>query len=1382
MNEKLALLQSISAYVPGFIAGQVIADPYTSLAGREERMDAAVLFADVSGFTAMSESLARMGKEGAEELTRVLNDYFTTMIDLVQNYGGQVTKFGGDAITCAFVSQRAGESVNARMELWRACACALAMQEKMAEFRAVETRGGVFELRMKIGISKGPVLFLSVGDPQKGLEYVLAGRPLDRMAEAEHHAAAGEVMVDGECIRGDWKELGIIVGEGREGFLLMRQGDKETERQGEKSRDFSLSPPLPLSLSQEIDWSVLDEESAEQAIAQLTPYLPPTIYERIVEGQEQFLGEQRRVVSLFVNFFGLDYDADPRAGQKLQRYFTAMQEIIHRYGGRLNRVITGDKGNLLHLIFGAPVTREDNEARAVGCALAMQRRAVESDELSFIADQRIGVASGPVFAGNVGSKRRREYTVMGDVVNLSARLMQAAGMGEILLEQRTARQVEKEFICEELAPITVKGKREPVSVSRAVGVRTEAKVWGSEEARARRRESPIVGRKGELARTAEVIERAAAGRGQLLAISGEAGVGKSRLLEEVIALAREKACPERRPEHVEGLGRRGMYGLGGDCLSHGSQSPYLPWIDFFNAFFGLSEEEKYAQKMRRIEQRMAEADPALEDWAPLMGQLLGLPAPDNELTGSLDAQLRKQRTFDITLNLLRHQAQHVPLFLIVFEDTHWIDAISLEMLNHVARNIADYRILLVALYRPTIEMEEWRRYDYYNRIELVDLAAKDALKLVQFKLGLERVPGPLQEQVLRGESRVNPFFVEEVLNSLVDRGYLAPKAEGKGYALAGDLTQVEIPDSIQALVMSRIDRLDESSKLTVKVASVIGRTFKYQTLGWIYPVKIAAEKLLDNLERLNSLDLTPLDRPEPEWEYIFKHVTTQEVAYESLLYAQRRTLHHRVGEYLEQAYADSVEEYYELLAHHYYQSEDREKSWDYLIQAGDKAREKYANEAAIAHYTQVLSMDVDREDVHLVYESLGDVYRLIGQYEQALENYQEALEHHPTITRVAEMQRKIAKTWELQGQYDKAVHYLNQARTALGEKREIPELARIYSDMGWLAMRRGNYEEALQLCAQGLNVVKNLPYDEKSHRVKAMLQYTLGTTYQRRGNYPQAILHFQTYIEMQESIGDLPRISGAYNNLASVYWSQSDYDLAAQYLRKSLEISQKIGDTYGTAMCYNNLGVVSYTLEDYPHAIEHYKKSLEIRREIGDSKGIADVYGNLGEVHHSLENYQQALHYLQEAVELFTEIGDKRALSNGYKLLAEVELKLGDTNEALVHCQQSLELAQEIGNREYEGVAYRVLGQIHRAADRPEEARQHLQTSVEILSAVGSKLELGKSYYELGITLSAMGLDARRAGRERLQDAVRMFEELGVEGELEKARAAMRQLTMNNEQ
>jgi len=1437
-QEKQALLHAISAYVPALVARRAIAAPRASTAWQEEWLTAALLFADVSGFTAMSERLARLGKQGAEELTRILNAYFTAMIDLVHSYGGQVIKFGGDALTCAFANPRVGkwqpktapslQVYDLQAEVLRACACALAMQERMsrfaslhsgiAAFQAVQTMDQPFELRMKIGISAGSVLSVTVGEPREGLEYVLAGRTLDRMALAEHHAAAGEVLVDRACLAGpggSWEKLGIVVGQQREGFLPL-MGLAQPVEQAVVDNVRSEAPSLEASIRE-----TLDDTAAERAISRLAPYLPPTVYEQIVEGQLQFMGEHRRVVSLFVNFLGLDYDGDLKAGWKLQRYFTAMQEIIHRYGGRLNRVITGDKGSLLHLIFGAPVAHEDDEKRALGCALELQHCALSSETLPFITDQRIGIASGYVFAGAVGSQRRREYTVMGDVVNLSARLMQLAGSGEILLDRHTAHNA---FVCDELPPVRVKGKQQPIPVCRLVGVRAETKVWTSTQSRPVRRGPPIVGRERELAQIEEVIDHVTQGHGQLLVISGEAGTGKSRLLEELIALAYEKSP--------------GMAGLGGDCLAYGSQSPYLPWIDVFTAFFELNAEgeggqadlhDRTAQRLDRIGQRMIEADPALGDWAPLMAQMMGLPLPDNELTASLDAQLRKQRTFDIALALLRHQAQQVPLLLIVFEDVHWIDAISLELLNYIARNLAGHRILLVALHRPTIQLPEWARQDHYNRIELVDLPAEDALKLIRCRLGMAQVPAPLRECVLRGEQRVNPFFTEEVLASLIDRGYLVPKhdgdpfsleghsdgtppsleghsdgtpssleghsdgtpsslkghsdgtpsslkghSDGTGYNLRGDLSEVEIPDSVQALVMSRIDRLDESARLTIKVASVIGRTFQYRTLLGIYPVEITPERLRRNLERLSRLDLTPLDRPAPEWSYIFKHVTTQEVAYENLLYAHRRELHHRVGEYLEQVHAGGLQEVIELLAHHFYLSGDREKSWGYLIQAGDKAKARYANLAAIAYYDQALSQKGSgeaTEDTAQTCESLGDVCRLVGQYDKALHSYRSALERQPPSTaQAAEVWRKIAKTLELQGCYDEAARHLDVAREALGDRPPTPELARIYSDTGWVAMRRGDYAGALQAVTAGLDVAGRLPQDDRCHRVTARLQHTLGSIYWRKNDYPQAIAHFQACIQVQESARALHRLSGSYNNLAAVYWSQGDYNSAADYIRKSLEIHRRIGNTYGTAMCYNNLGVIAYTLGDCRRAIDSYEQSLEIRREIGDVKGVADVYNNLGEVHHSLGNCQQALHYLEEAVAISIDIGDKTGLTDTYKLLAEVALEMQDVSQAEEYCQCSLRTAREIGNREYEGIAYRVLGHIHRLAGRPAEAEQHLRESVETLTPTGNRLELGRSTSELGLTLVAMGSPE---GRQHLQQAIHIFEELGLDSEMDEARAAL---------
>ncbi len=1337
MNTRQSILKSISAYVPYSILQRVLHYPEISLEGWQERSEAVLLFADVSGFTAMSETLAQLGKEGAEELTRVLNDYFATMIDLIRDYGGFVIKFGGDAMTCQFSGGTEG--------LLCACACALEMQQRMAHFQVVETRAGAFTLRMKIGISGGNVLSLSVGQRDQGLEYVLVGKALDRMAEAEHCANAGEILVDGDYIRrldSSHGTLGLMIAEHRGPFWHITGIDTEVHK------------ALQDQQINETAWRDVDE----RALAQLEAYLPQNVLEQITAGYHEFVGEHRQVVSLFVNFFGLDFDEDLEAGEKLQQYFVAMQKIIQQHGGRLNRLITGDKGSLLHIIFGAPVTYEDNEQRAVGCALQMQARISPGGPLSFITDQRMGLASGYVFAGNVGSGLRQEYTVMGDVVNLSARLMQAAEPGSILMDERTARRVEEEFRCEILAPIRVKGKQDPVSVCRPLGVHEEKRTWSQAHSGQWRRAFPLVGRRQELADVQGLLAQVSQGRGQLLVINGEAGVGKSRFLEEVLAVAH----------------RQGAYSLGGNCLSYGAQTPYLPWIEIFTTFFNLSQhsDETVEAKLEKITQRMRAVDPALADWAPLMAQLLGLPAPDNALTSALNAQLRKQRVFDITLALLRHQAEQSSMLILIFEDLHWADVISVEMLNYVARNIENYPMLLTAVHRPTIALSEWHRYAYYTYIELTDLPAEDALELAKFKLGMYEIPEQLKDLILKGESRVNPFFVEELLNTLMERKYLIPDGEKGEYILAHDLSRVEIPEGVQALVMSRIDGLDERSKLTVKVASVIGRTFKQQVLYGIYPVSVTQTRLHKSLHKLSTLDLTPLDKPAPDWEYIFRHIITQEVAYESLLYAHRRELHHKIATFLEQTHQHNLEEYYELLAHHYFESGDGEKSWEYLVKAGDKARQRYANDAAIARYTQALSIAPDEEQASLVHKSLGDVYQLTGKYDQALSSYRQALKFENLLPLdEAAIRREIAHIWGLQGRYEKAMQYVSLTLDTLEGRPTSAELARIYNDMGWIARRQGKYELALKLCSEGLEVVEEMSAAQSSPpQVQDELQHNLGSIYLRLGDYDQAIAYFERCIKAREMRGDVYEVGRSYLNLAVVYWGLSDFDVAADYMRDSLQTFQKIGYTHGIATCYNNLGVIFYTLGQYSQAIENYERSLHIRQAIGDVQGIADVYNNLGEVYHALGDRQHAQTYLKQAVQMFIELGDQATLFDAWRLLAEVELELGELAEALDYAQQALILAQELGNLEYEGIAHRVLGQIYRGKGALAQGLVHVEKSHTLLMTTGNKLELGRSYCELGTIELEMGQDQ---GREALEKAIEIFEELGLENYMRKAQAIL---------
>jgi hypothetical protein len=306
-----------------------------------------------------------------------------------------------------------------------------------------------------------------------------------------------------------------------------------------------------------------------------------------------------------------------------------MQSLIRKYGGRLNGLITGDKGNLLHVIFGAPVAHEDNEMRAVRCALDMQTT-VNRDALAFIQEQCIGMASGYVFAGNVGSSYRRAYTVMGDVVNLSARLMQAANPGQILLERQTLRGVDATVDCKPLGEIRVKGKKAPVLVWEAIAGRRDGPRWSEGTSGSDRDETPFVGRSEALALGERLLSRVCtAGKGHILEINGEAGVGKSRLLGELIKRA----------------ATRGMVSFGGACLSFGAGTPYLPWVTLFQEFFGLAGARTSDAKLDHLASSMTALSADLGPWVPLMGRFLDLPVEETPLLASLTAERRKQRTF-----------------------------------------------------------------------------------------------------------------------------------------------------------------------------------------------------------------------------------------------------------------------------------------------------------------------------------------------------------------------------------------------------------------------------------------------------------------------------------------------------------------------------------------------------------------------------------------------------------------------------------------------------------------------------------------------------------------------------------------------------------------
>src|SRR5262245_30329260 len=407
------------SYIPYALAREILEHPSESPVGRERRMDVVALFADVSGFTPISEALSKVGKVGAEELTTILNSYFEPMIDLIQSYGGIIGKFGGDAMTVLFPYTTRTRAATAR----RAIQCALDMQAAMGRYAAIPTSVGTFGLAMKAGLALGPLFCTTVGDPAIRLEYIIAGRVLDLCADAEHHATKGEVVVHQE--------------------LLEAAGPAEVvEARGDFSCLAHLNhyvQPAPLPPLDHLP---------PIAIQTIARYIHPSIAERLRAGQSGFINEHRKVTVLFISFAGFDYDDDPQVGAKLQDYLVKVIQTIQRYDGYLNKVDMGDKGSKYIVLFGAPLTHENDEERAIRCALELRGLGVAI---------RIGINTGFVYCGQVGSPARQEYTVMGDPVNLAARLMQAAQPGQILVSSFTWRYIPEAFVWEQLAPINVKG-------------------------------------------------------------------------------------------------------------------------------------------------------------------------------------------------------------------------------------------------------------------------------------------------------------------------------------------------------------------------------------------------------------------------------------------------------------------------------------------------------------------------------------------------------------------------------------------------------------------------------------------------------------------------------------------------------------------------------------------------------------------------------------------------------------------------------------------------------------------------------------------------------------------------------------------------------------
>jgi predicted ATPase/class 3 adenylate cyclase len=1158
----------------------------------------AALFADISGFTPLTEALVReLGHQrGAEELTRHLDNVYDALIEELHRYRGSVIGFSGDAITCWFDTALGEKEETLQEAALRAGACALAMQEAMSHFAAVRVPSGLtLPLAMKAAVSAGPVRRFQVGNPHIQVMDVLAGSTVERLSVSEHLANRGEVVID--------RDTAAVLG--RTAQVSAWRHDVAT------GEPFAVLSALSAGVAPQ-PWPAFSPDALQ--IGQVRPWLLPPVYERLYSGLGEFLAEFRPVVTLFLRFAGIDYDHDEAAGARLDAYIRWVQGVADHYESYLIQLTIGDKGSYLCVAFGAPTAHEDDPVRAIAAGEELRK---PPPELNFIKEIQIGIAQGLMRTGAYGGSGRRTYGVMGDEINLAARLMQAAQSGQILASSVTSQATEGVYLWNNLPDVRVKGKSEPVPIRCLTGQRRGRDV----PLQVPKYGLPMVGRGEELAFIGQKLGMALEGRGHIVGIAAEAGMGKSRLIAEAIQAA----------------STRGFTSFIGECESYGTNISYLPWQNIWRDFFHLEPGLPAEEQILQLREELIKLAPDLVPRLPLLGIVLGLPIPDNDLTHSFDAKLRKSSTEGLLVDCLRARTREMPL-LIVLEDCHWLDPLSHDLLEVTGRAIADLPVVLLVAFRPAVQphlkAHRVSLLSNYAEIGLTNFSPQEAEHLIRLKLDQffgpqsEIHPELIQRIIFRAEG--NPFYIEELLNYLKDRGIHPQDRQAIG--------ELELPTSLQSLILSRIDQLTESQVITLKVASVIGRLFKAAMLLGIYPQLGDQQQVFSDLETLSRVNLTELDAADPELTYLFKHVITQEVTYESLPYATRAILHEGVGKFIERASPDTLDAYIDLLAFHYERSDNEAKKREYLLRAGQAAQANYANTAAISYYRRVLPLLPVRERAGVMLK-LGQVFVLVGEWHEASEIYLQTLDlaedlgDHLTL---AWCQAAIADLMSKQGHYADAADWLGQSRAAFQRLGDLAGVGQVLHSGGTLAAQQGNLQKAGKLYQESLTIRRRL--------------------------------------------NDRTRIASLLSNLAILARFQGDDRLALTLHEEGLAIRRELKDKWAIANSLNNLGNVALDQKDYEVARARLEEALALLREVGDRWAIANTLNNLGNVLRSQGDLQAAARLYQESLAIYAEFGDKRALAYLLEDMAGLAALQGRAEQALVLAGRASSLRDAVGS------------------------------------------------------------------------------------------------------
>jgi class 3 adenylate cyclase/tetratricopeptide (TPR) repeat protein len=1025
-------------------------------------------------------------------------------------------------------------------------------------------------------------------------------------------------------------------------------------------------------------------------------------------------GERKQVTVLFADvagFTSMSEELDPEEVHDLMEpCIDIMTEEVHRYGGTVAQFM----GDGVMALFGAPKAMEDAPARALRSALATQERLSEySRELSpgdIDLEARIGLNTGLVVVGSMGSDQAVEFTAVGDTVNLASRIESTTEPGTVRVTESTYHLTEAYFDFEDLGEVEVKGKKKPV---RAYRVLKPKEARTRVEAFLHKGLSTFVGREMELDLLAHAYSRVKENHGQVVGILGEPGVGKSRLILEFLA-----SLPEEEYSYLEG-----------SCLHYGEAIAYLPILDILRHYFDIHEAEDQRVIKEKMEEKISALKGDLKSLLPPLHEVLSLSVED-ESYATLEPQTRRRMVFEAISNLLITVSREKPLILVV-EDLHWVDKTSEELLTYLIDGLAAASVFLILIYRPEYT-SPWTSKSFYSQIRVDQLPRKTSEKLIEAMLS----EGVVEEQITElivGKASGNPLFIEELTQGLVENGSIIK--DEQNYALSSDLEETQIPDTIQGIITARLDRLDETLKRIMQVASVIGREFAYRLLQAITAMR---EELKSSLHNLQSLEFIYEKSLFPELEYIFKHALTQEVAYNSLLLKRRKELHGMIGQAIEQLYSERLEEFYEMLAYHYAASENADKALSYLKLSGNKATMNYSSWEALTFYKEALAMldtlpetGERKEEKLKICLAAQDPLILLNYPEGGLEILLEAerlAEELEDEKSLASVYPKCARYYAAMGDIHRGMEYSKKCIDAAEKMGDVDSMAEAAVEICNPLFHAGDILGLASTCRRALELL------EEQHKEKSHLMGGTGTT---------------TYAWLS-----------AFAGLA--FGCLGQFEDAKVFFQKGLKISRETDDALGASFVECMQCIPSFWTGDVDDVIEHARKSIERCEETGITMFLGLAWSYLGFGLYFLGDYEKAEEYAEKGVKLQSESGLPMLMPWVNYLLSLVLLDSGDLNRAKAHAEEALRLSQKFETKHYDGFAWMALGRVIGEADQAQidVAEQYIRKGISIIEEMKCRPFSAHGHLLLGELFEKVG--RREEAIENLKKSEAVGQDLGM--------------------